>query len=123
MSEINVADAGSDRLPAGEIANPRRDWLFWCYRADPMNARDLMSADVARVAPDTPLRDVAKALLAHNISAIPVVDQNGAVVGMVSEGDLIHRRKTDREARSESWLGRLAEGEPVSPEFIEPITN
>ena len=86
-----------------------------------MNAHDLMSADVVRVAPDTPLREVAKTLLAHQISAVPVVDEAGSVVGMVSEGDLIGRRKTERETRSEWWLTRLAEGEPISPEFLEHI--
>jgi CBS domain-containing protein len=83
-----------------------------------MNARDLMSRDVATVGPDTPLRDVAKVLLTHQISAVPVVDSSGFVVGMVSEGDLIGRKKTEREARSEEWLMRLSEGEPLSEEFL-----
>ncbi len=66
-----------------------------------MNARDLMNHDVVTVKPDTPLRDVAKTLLTHGISAVPVVDDIGSAVGMVSEGDLVGRRKTEREERSE----------------------
>ena len=86
-----------------------------------MNARDLMSRDVAKVAPDTPLRDVAKILLAHQISAVPVIDSTGTLVGMVSEGDLVGRKKTERETRSEWWLMRLAEGEPLNSEFLEHL--
>ena len=88
-----------------------------------MNARDLMSSDVVKVAPDTPLRDVAKTLLAHQISAVPVVDETGTLVGMVSEGDLVGRKKTDRETRSEWWLMRLAEGEPLNTEFLEHLES
>jgi CBS domain-containing protein len=87
----------------------------------PLQARDLMSRDVVRVSPDTPLRDVARTLLQHQLSAVPVVDAGGTVVGMVSEGDLIGRKKTERETRSEWWLMRLAEGEPLNTEFLSHI--
>src|SRR5579872_7080108 len=55
------------------------------------------------------------------MSAVPVVDDSGRLVGIVSEGDLIGRKKTEREARSEQWLIRLAEGEPLSPEFLASL--
>src|ERR1700688_1790647 len=86
-----------------------------------MNAGDLMSRDVVKVAPETPLRDVARVLLQHQLSAVPVVDTTGTVVGMVSEGDLIGRKRTERETRSEWWLTRLAEGEPLNDEFLGHI--
>ena len=88
-----------------------------------MNARDLMSGDVVKVAPDTPLRDVAKTLLAHRISAVPVVDESGALIGIVSEGDLVGRKKTERETQSEWWLQRLAEGEPLNTEFLAHLQS
>ena len=40
------------------------------------------------VTPDTPIGDIAKVLRDHGISAVPVVDEAGSPVGMVSEGDL-----------------------------------
>ena len=88
-----------------------------------MNARDLMSRDVVTVAPDTPLREVAKTLIGHGISAVPVVDAAGALVGMVSEGDLVGRKRTERETRSEWWLMRLAEGEPLSGDFLDHLQS
>jgi CBS domain-containing protein len=88
-----------------------------------MNAHDLMSTDLVTVAPETPLRDVAKTLLRHRISAVPVVDDGGALVGIVSEGDLIGRKKTERETRSEWWLMRLADGEPLNDEFLAHLQS
>ncbi len=86
-----------------------------------MNARDLMNNDVVSVRPDTPLREVARVLLTHGISAVPVVSEAGAIVGMVSEGDLVGRKKTERETKSEWWLQRLAEGESLNTEFLEHL--
>jgi CBS domain-containing protein len=88
-----------------------------------MNARDLMNPDVVKVAPDTPLREVAKTLISHGISAVPVVDESDTLVGMVSEGDLVGRKRTERETRSEWWLMRLAEGEPLSGDFLEHLQS
>ncbi len=88
-----------------------------------MIARELMSHNVATVAPETPLREVARTLLENQISAIPVVDASGSIVGIVSEGDLVGRKKTERETRSEWWLQRLAEGETLNTEFLEHLQS
>jgi CBS domain-containing protein len=86
-----------------------------------MNARDLMTSDVVTVTPTTPLREVARTLLVHQISAVPVVDTSGTLVGMVSEGDLVGRRRTERETKGEWWLMRLAEGETLNTEFLQHL--
>jgi CBS-domain-containing membrane protein len=78
---------------------------------------------VVTVAPETPLREVAKTLLTHSISEKPVVDGSGSLIGMVSEGDLVGRKKTERETRSEWWLQRLAEGEPLNTEFLAHLQS
>src|SRR5690349_21537385 len=88
-----------------------------------MNARDLMSGDVVTVTPGMPLRDVARTLVRHGISAVPVVDGGGSLVGMVSEGDLVGRKKTERESQSEWWLMRLAEGEPIAGQFLDHLQS
>ena len=87
-------------------------------QAAEMKARDVMTSKVVAVHPDTPTRDIARLLLENHISAVPVLDRSGAPIGMVSEGDLIGRSDTDRQARREWWLAMLAEGEPLSPEFL-----
>jgi CBS domain-containing protein len=84
-----------------------------------MNARDIMSKPVVSVHPDTPLREVARLMLDKGITAVPVVDDNGALIGVVSEGDLIRPERAAHEARRHSWLEAFAEGEPLAPEFLD----
>jgi CBS domain-containing protein len=86
-----------------------------------MLARDLMTKEVVSVSPDTPINEIAQLLLKNTISGVPVVDADGKVLGMVTEGDLIARDDTAREARREWWLALLADGEALSPEFLKTI--
>lgn len=58
-----------------------------------MIARDLMTKEVVTVRPDTPLEEIAGLLTLHRIGALPVVDDEGRVIGMVSLDDLFPRRK------------------------------
>jgi len=53
-----------------------------------MKVRDVMEADVVAVPVGTPYREVAKLLAAGSFSGAPVVDEQGNVVGIVSEKDL-----------------------------------
>ena len=57
-----------------------------------MRVRDVMTTDVATVAPDTDLRKVAALLVQLRISGVPVVD-GGKVVGVVSEGDILFKER------------------------------
>jgi CBS domain-containing protein len=86
-----------------------------------MKAKDVMTAAVASVGPDTPRSRIAKLLLEKGVSAVPVVDRDGAPIGIVSEGDLIGRNDSEREARRDWWLDLLAQGQPLSPEFLASL--
>ncbi|MGE5538883.1 MAG: CBS domain-containing protein [Gemmatimonas sp.] len=86
-----------------------------------MQAKDLMTRDVVSVTPDTPAHEVARVLLDHAISAVPVVDSGGSPVGMISEGDLIARGDSDRDSRRDWWLALLAEGQQLNPEFLASL--
>jgi CBS domain-containing protein len=90
---------------------------------DPMKAREIMNSAVVAVTPDTPISDVAKTLRDHRISAVPVVNQAGSPLGVVSEGDLIGRDEAEREARLDWWLTLLAEGEALNPEFLASVRS
>ena len=83
-----------------------------------MKARDVMTTTVISVNPDAPISAIAKTLIEHGISAVPVIDHSRAPIGMVSEGDLIGRDDAAREARRDWRLTVLAEGEALSPEFL-----
>jgi CBS domain-containing protein len=86
-----------------------------------MKARDVMTTEVVSVSPETPTNKVAELLDEKGISAVPVVDSGGAPIGMVSEGDLIGRDETEREARRDWWLTLLAEGEMLNRDFLASL--
>jgi CBS domain-containing protein len=54
-----------------------------------MTVHDVMTQAVTSVQPETPLKDVARLLVANGISGLPVVDADRRVVGVVSEADLL----------------------------------
>ena len=88
-----------------------------------MQAREFMTKDPITVSADTPTPEIARLLLAHGISAAPVVGDGGIPIGMVSEGDLLGRGDADRQARRDWWLTLLAEGEALHPEFLATLRN
>jgi CBS domain-containing protein len=71
-------------------------------------AADVMTTNVFAVAPDTSVREIATLLHAKRISGVPVVDPNGAVVGIVSEGDLMKHVGAVGEQRRSWWLTMFA---------------
>lgn len=86
-----------------------------------MNAAQVMTRQPVTVGPAMSVREVAKVLLQHRISAVPVVDAAGALLGIVSEGDLVRRGEVVRDDRQSWWLETLAEGESMSPELLAYI--
>jgi CBS domain-containing protein len=80
-----------------------------------MNVADVMTEKVISVTPETTIAEAARLMLQHRISGFPVVDPGGAVVGVVTEGDLLRRTETGTERRHARWLeflispGRLAD--------------
>jgi CBS domain-containing protein len=69
-------------------------------------ARDLMTPDVVTVPPETPVMAMARLLADRGISAVPVVDATGKVLGIVTEADLI-RRLAGEEDKPSSWFGSI----------------
>ena len=70
-----------------------------------MRAADVMTKPVITVDANSTVLALAALLSERGISGVPVVDQANRVIGMVSEGDLIHRQEigTERRNRSRSW--------------------
>ena len=86
-----------------------------------MNARDVMTTKVVAVSPDTPTNKIAELLLENGISAVPVVDETGAPIGMISEGDLIGREEAARETRRDWWLRLLAGGTELNAGYLTSL--
>jgi CBS domain-containing protein len=58
-----------------------------------LTAKDIMTRNIIAVTPDTTVERLAKLLSEHKISGMPVLDENGKLVGIVTENDLISRNK------------------------------
>jgi CBS domain-containing protein len=84
-----------------------------------MQARDLMVSPVVTVQPSASVKEVAKLLLEQGISAVPVVDDQGKLVGVVSEGDLLHRSEIGSERRRSWWLLGLTDEETLAAEYVK----
>jgi CBS-domain-containing membrane protein len=84
-----------------------------------MKASDIMVTDVVTVTPESDVPQVAALLLASHISAAPVVDADGRLVGMISEGDLLHRREAGTAHERPWWLQMLMSRERLAGEFLQ----
>lgn len=88
-----------------------------------MIASDVMTTSILSVAPSTPVREVARFLTEHKISAVPVIRDDGQAVGVISEGDLIHRVElgtADDGAKGRSWwLGLLRDPGEEARQYVK----
>ena len=84
-----------------------------------MNAADVMVTKVITVGPDACVQDVAHILLTNRISAVPVIDANGKLLGIVSEGDLMCRAEAGTGRRRPWWLAALIGREAFAAEYVK----
>lgn len=83
-----------------------------------MKAADVMTVPVITVTPETTIVEAAELMLQRRISGLPVVDGDGAVVGMITEGDLLRRVETGTETRRARWLELLVGPERLARDFV-----
>jgi CBS domain-containing protein len=79
-----------------------------------MNASDVMTRTILSVRPDATVAEAIRTMLDNKISGLPVIDEAGRLVGILTEGDLLRRGETGTERHRARWLevlmgpGRLA---------------
>jgi CBS domain-containing protein len=59
-----------------------------------MKAKEIMSLEVVSVSPDASILEAVRLMLQNRISGLPVVDRQGILVGVVTEGDFLRRAET-----------------------------
>jgi CBS domain-containing protein len=84
-----------------------------------MRAIDVMVREVVTVRPDTDVADAVKLLAAHGVSALPVVDGEGNLLGILSEADLIHRAEIGTEKHRPWWLEAVTGASRLAEEFAK----
>jgi len=78
-----------------------------------MLSKDVMTTPAISVLPDATVREIAKLLLKRGISAVPVLDADGKLLGIVSEGDLLRRTETGTERQPSWWLTLIGDADKV----------
>lgn len=69
-----------------------------------MKVADFMSQNVIAIAEEAPIREAAALMMEHHISGLPVINAKGAVVGIVSEHDLLRRCEKEGRVQDQHWL-------------------
>lgn len=83
-----------------------------------MKAKDIMKTGVVTISDDGTVDDAVKLMLGNHISALPVLDGDDRLVGVVSEGDLL-RRMRDSGAPRRSWWLELVSGHGDAQDYIK----
>jgi CBS domain-containing protein len=84
-----------------------------------MIAADVMNAPVITAKPEMSVEQVARIFLQRHISAMPVVDTQGKLIGIISESDLLHRSETGTERQRPWWLVALTSDEILASEYVK----
>lgn len=83
-----------------------------------MRVADIMTAPVLSVAPTTSIADAAQIMLSHRISGLPVVAEDGSLVGMVTEGDFLRRSELGTERKRSAWLAFFLSAGKAAEEYV-----
>ena len=84
-----------------------------------MQVSDIMTHRVISVVPDEAIDAVIELMLKHHISGLPVIDDKGELVGIVTEGDFLRRPETSTERKTGSrWRDAFFSGSKVTDNYI-----
>jgi len=83
-----------------------------------MIVADVMSREVVAVRPETSLAEASAAMMRHLVSGLPVLDETGRLVGILSEGDLLRRPELGTCTRQGAWLKGFNRTEALAAEYI-----
>ena len=83
-----------------------------------MKARDVMTWGVISVETDASVERAARLMLQNKVSGLPVVDSQGAMVGIVTEGDFLRRSEIGTKRRRPRWLEFLVGPGRLATEYV-----
>ena len=84
-----------------------------------MKARDVMVRDVITIGPRDSVAHAAKLIAQNDVSALPVIDDHGRLVGLISEGDLMNREEIGTEIHHPWWIEAVTPGATLAAEFAK----
>tara|TARA_R110002124_G_scaffold109727_2_gene263184 strand:- start:7841 stop:8533 length:693 start_codon:yes stop_codon:yes gene_type:complete len=83
-----------------------------------MQAQDIMTKKVVSAAPDSTVEQITALMMQHHISAVPIIDESGALVGLISEGDLMRRVEGTVKRHKSWWLSLFSDPAESAADFV-----
>jgi CBS-domain-containing membrane protein len=83
-----------------------------------MQIKDIMTINVISVGSDEPIVKAATLMLENRISGLPVVDKEGELVGIVTEGDFLRRGELGTQRRRPKWLEFIVGPGKLAQEYV-----
>lgn len=83
-----------------------------------MFVETVMTSPVISISPSTTIAEAARLMLSHRISGLPVVSEDGALIGMVSEGDFLRRSELGTEQKRSWWLELFSSHGQAAEDYV-----
>ena len=83
-----------------------------------MRAKDIMTTSVVTVSPETDIAEAVKLMLDRQISGVPVIDDSGRLIGILTEGDLMRRAELDT-GRQSWWINPISSPEQEAKAYVK----
>jgi CBS domain-containing protein len=83
-----------------------------------MKAKDVMTPNVITIAADASILEALRRMLQHKISGLPVIDNDGNLAGIVTEGDFLRRAETGTERKRPRWVEFLLGPGPLAKDYV-----
>ena len=83
-----------------------------------MKASEVMTRDVITAARGLPIAEAIRLMLDNHVSGLPVLEDNGKLAGILTEGDLLHRSETGTERHRPRWLEMLIGPGRLAGEYV-----
>jgi len=84
-----------------------------------MEAQDVMSRPVFSITPTDSLTSAIRIMLQNHISGLPVIDADGRLQGMLTEGDLLRRVETGTQRQRPRWISFLRGPGRLADEYVQ----
>lgn len=84
-----------------------------------MRAKDVMTKHLVSVLPDVDVRAAAETMVRNGISAVTVIDEHENLVGILSEGDLLHRKELKTQSRRSWWLELFTSERQIAVDYVK----
>ena len=83
-----------------------------------MKAQDVMSRPVFSTTPTDSVTNAIRVMLQNHISGLPVIDAEGRLQGMITEGDFLRRAETATQRQRPRWIAFLAGPGRLADEYV-----